>query len=219
MGDLAMKKIIVLTILLAALVLSAINPWPSQLRVWNWTGDNVYFRLSYRGEQKYFLTATHQGNTDTYKYSLFEVARKKYTAEVTACTVTATGTMDLNTNLKLTFTDCDMMRQFYGGLHMGATGFHFYRPGAFWGEPGMEKPNFYQHWDTYKETLEFINFCPGGPPDHCFAGYMKKLKWELWQFQYDLPADYEKDVVYTIIKDECPTWCFDEFPPYPVQLP
>ena len=126
-----MKKLIIFSILLAAIVLSAVNPWPAQLKVWNWTGDNIYFRLSYRGEQKYFLTATPQGNTDTYRFSLFEVARKKYSSEVTACGVTTTGgSMNLNNNLKLTFTDCAMMRQWWRPL--------------YWGEPGMEKPNFYQ---------------------------------------------------------------------------
>lgn len=211
-----MKKIVVLTILLAALVLSAVNPWPAQLRVWNYTGDNVYFRLSYRGVQQYFLTATVAGNTDTRYYSLFEVSRKKYNAEVTACSVTASGTVDLNTNLKLTFVDCDMMRQVAGSFYntpddwnnYWVTGYP-YRPGAFWGEPGMEKPNFYQHWNTTKVLYEWRQ------PNGAWPGYWyektHKLGWEQWQFKYDLPADYEKNVTFYVFKNECPwpgpPWC------------
>ena len=145
-----MKKLIIFSILLAAIVLSAVNPWPAQLKVWNWTGDNIYFRLSYRGEQKYFLTATPQGNTDTYRFSLFEVARKKYSSEVTACGVTTTGgSINLNNNLKLTFTDCAMMRQWWRPL--------------YWGEPGMEKPNFYQDANVYQWNVECEWVFPPAP--------------------------------------------------------
>jgi hypothetical protein len=200
-----LKKLIIFSILLAAIVLSAVNPWPAQLKVWNWTGDNIYFRLSYRGEQKYFLTATPQGNTDTYRFSLFEVARKKYSSEVTACGVTTTGgSINLNNNLKLTFTDCAMMRQWWRPL--------------YWGEPGMEKPNFYQDANTFQENYEYV--CVDVDPTPgvhivCFYrqdwqwtknGWMRERQLEFgnWRFQYDLPKDYEKDVTLWIAKDECP---------------
>ena len=199
-----MKKIVIFSILLAAIVLSAVNPWPAQLKVWNWTGDNIYFRLSYRGEQKYFLTATPQGNTDTYRFSLFEVARKKYKSEVSACGVTTTGSIDLNNNLKLTFTDCAMMRQFWRPL--------------YWGEPGMEKPNFYQDVNVYQWNRECVWVDPPGPiPGHCvfllepqwtefgWKAY-RLLEFENWRFQYDLPKAYDKNVDLVFFKDECPTW-------------
>jgi hypothetical protein len=199
-----LKKLIIFSILLAAIVLSAVNPWPAQLKVWNWTGDNIYFRLSYRGEQKYFLTATPQGNTDTYRFSLFEVARKKYSSEVTACGVTTTGgSINLNNNLKLTFTDCAMMRQWWRPL--------------YWGEPGMEKPNFYQDANVYQWNVECEWVFPPAPLNPvylCFplpdvqwtkSGYAlyRQLEFGNWRFQYDLPADYEKDVDLVFLKDEC----------------
>jgi len=192
-----LKKLIIFSILLAAIVLSAVNPWPAQLKVWNWTGDNIYFRLSYRGEQKYFLTATPQGNTDTYRFSLFEVARKKYSSEVTACGVTTTGgSMNLNNNLKLTFTDCAMMRQWWRPL--------------YWGEPGMEKPNFYQDADIYQDNFECWWINPNTcvwVPDLMWTknGYSfgRWLEFGNWRFQYDLPADYVKDVDLVFFKDEC----------------
>lgn len=175
-----MKKIVVMLILIASILFMAINPWPAKLRVWNYTGDDVFIRLSYRGEQKYFLTATSVGNTSQYHLSLFDVTRKKYNAEVSACNVTATGYMDLNNNLKLTFVECEGMKR--------------YDAPRFWGEPGMEKPNFYQHWDTFKVLYEF---CGGWCQED-----LRKLGWEQWKFQYDLPSSYETEVMFYVAKDE-----------------
>lgn len=182
-----MRKVWLFTILLFALLLSAANPWPSLLRVWNRTGDNVYIRLSQYGTPQYFLTATVKGNTSTYNLSIFEVARKKYTSEVTACGVTAKGTMDMNHNLKLTFTECNMMRQYWRPLYFG--------------EPGMEKPNFYQHWTITKKLAECEEY-PGGW--ECEWEKDHKLGWVQWRFQYDLPKDYEKEVTFWRYKDEFP---------------
>ncbi|MCS6908718.1 MAG: hypothetical protein RML93_12670 [Anaerolineales bacterium] len=124
------KRLIILGVLLAALLLSAADPWPAKLTVWNYTGDNIYFTLKYRGEQKYFLTATPKGNTDDYRKSVFEVTRRKYSATVTACgTTTTSATLDLRKNVMLNFVSCTAMRRLAD---------------KFWGEPRMEKPNFFQ---------------------------------------------------------------------------
>ena len=164
------KRLVLFVILIAAFVLSAVNPWPAVLTVWNLTGDNVYIRLKYCGEQKYFLTATGDSCAQP---TTFDIARKKYSTEVTACGVTATGSMDLRTNLKLTFTDCDSMRQFWTP--------------KYWGEPGMEKPNFYQHWDTAKYV-----WVESAPDVFMKIGDHDLLGWENWQFKYSLPESYEK---------------------------
>lgn|GEM_PF-1225258 len=134
------KRIFVLAFFVVALLLSAVSPWPAKLTIINYTGDNIYIRLSVAGVQKYFLTATPLGNTTTRYVSVFEVERltgdvrelglrRVYVAEVTACGVTRSGTMDIRKNLRLTFTDCRQMVDWT-------------RP-QYWGEPRMEKVNFY----------------------------------------------------------------------------
>jgi hypothetical protein len=159
------KRLVLFVILIAAFVLSAINPWPSVLTIYNWTGDNIYLRLKYCGEQKYFLTA-HGDSCD--QPVTFDLARKKYSAEVTACGVTTTSAkLDMNHNLKLTFTDCDSMRQWWTP--------------KYWGEPSMEKPNFYQDDYTWKSVL--------ADPS------LRRLHWNEWKFKYSLPEDYDKTVI------------------------
>jgi hypothetical protein len=124
-------KRLVILVLLAAFLLSAVSPWPAVLTVVNYTGENIYFRLKYRGEQKYFLTATPEGNSSSYYVSRFDVVRRTYTSnEVTACETTTTwARFDLNNNLRLVFTPCESMKQYWTP--------------KYWGEPGMEKPNFW----------------------------------------------------------------------------
>ena len=126
-----MHRKLIPIVLLVAFLLSAANPWPAVLTVINYTGDNIYFRLKYRGEQKYFLTATSDGNSSSYHVSVFDIIRRTYTGnEVTACDVTTTwARFDLNTNLRLVFTACEAMKQTFTP--------------KYWGEPGMEKPNFW----------------------------------------------------------------------------
>ena len=130
-----MNKRLIILVLLAAFLLSAVSPWPAILTVYNGTGDNIYFRLKYRGEQKYFLTATPEGNSADYHISRFDIVRRTYTGnEVTACaTTTPWARLVLTTNLWLNFTPCESMRQWWTP--------------KYWGEPGMEKPNFYNDGD------------------------------------------------------------------------
>jgi len=145
------KRLVIFGVLLAALLLSAVSPWPSVLTVNNWTGDNIYLTLKYRGEQKYFLTATHVGNSDFYNVSIFDIVRRTYSAQVTACeTTTVWGRMNLNANLRLSFTPCESMKQWWTP--------------KYWGEPGMEKPNF---WNTGVGGVEYT------PPDWGWWGSLK----------------------------------------------
>lgn len=138
-----MKKLVVFAVVLAAVVLSAINPFPAHLTVWNKTEDFVYIRLSYHDVQKYFFTVSPEGNTDTYQLSLYEVTRKLYDMQTIACGEVAEGTLDANKNIKLVFTECDQM-------------YSWWKP-QYWGEPGMEKPNFYEwkEFDFYYQLFQY----------------------------------------------------------------
>ncbi|NMC11855.1 MAG: hypothetical protein GYA34_03125 [Chloroflexi bacterium] len=129
------KRVVIFVVLLAAMLLSATSAWPATLTINNWTGDNVYIKLEKYGVMKYFFTATVEGNTGDRNVSRFDVERKSYTATVTACGTTTTwGRMDLNRNLRLSFTDCDSMKQWWAP--------------KYWGEPSQEKPNFYNDGDN-----------------------------------------------------------------------
>jgi len=154
------KRLLILVVL-AAFVLSAAAPWPAILTVVNYTGGNVYFALKFRGEQKYFLTATPQGNSADYYVSRFDITRRTYSAQVTACDVTTTwGRLNINANLRLVFTDCVSMQQYWTP--------------KYWGEPGMEKPNFYdvdggEHgppWGTWWGSRNWK--CPGTSGTWCY---------------------------------------------------
>ncbi|RCK76954.1 MAG: hypothetical protein ANABAC_3379 [Anaerolineae bacterium] len=106
------KRLIIFGVLLAALLLSAVSPWPAVLTVYNFTGDNVYITLKYRGEQKYFLTATPQGNSADYNVSVFDIVRRTYSAQVTACETTTTwGRLRMASNVRLVFPDCLQMQR------------------------------------------------------------------------------------------------------------
>ncbi len=161
------KRLIIFGVLLAALLLSAVSPWPAVLSVWNYTGGNVYITLNYRGEQKYFLTATPAGNSDTYYLSRFDIVRRVYSAQVTACdTTTEWGRLRMASNVRLVFVDCTAMKQWTA---------------KFWGEPTMEKINFF----VDPAGNEFT------PPDWSWWGgynYKDKAKTaQAFRFLYDLP--------------------------------
>ncbi|MFZ5808937.1 MAG: hypothetical protein ACOY16_06625 [Chloroflexota bacterium] len=163
------KRLVIFGVLLAALLLSAVSPWPATLWVWNFTGDNIYFTLKYRGVQKYFLTATPEGNSPRYYLSTFDIERRQYSAQVTACETTTTwGRMNMLTNLRLTFTPCESMRQFWTP--------------KYWGEPTMEKPNFW-NWAYWTKTTRgnFWQHVPENDP-HYGALY----GWYRFRFLYDV---------------------------------
>jgi hypothetical protein len=165
------KRLVVFAVVLAALLLSAVNPWPAILSVGNYTGANVYFTLKYHGVQEYFLTATPEGNSESWRISKFDIVRKTYSAKVTACDTTTTwGTMRLTRNLWLNFTPCDAMKQWWTP--------------KYWGEPSMEKPNFFT--DGSKEAA---------PPNSTKFGYWWYMSnavqnhdlagWDNYMFLYD----------------------------------
>ncbi|MEN6298454.1 MAG: hypothetical protein ABFD51_00880 [Anaerolineaceae bacterium] len=158
------KRLVIFVVLLAAMLLSATSAWPATLTVWNYTGDNVYIKLSKYGVMKYFLTATVEGNTDDRNLSRFDIERKTYSAEVTACGTTTTwGALDMRQNLRLTFTPCDSMKQWWTP--------------KYWGEPSQEKPNFYND-GSFEWT----------PPDWGWygSGWFKGNDGHAFYFQYDV---------------------------------
>lgn len=164
------KKLVIFVVLLAAMLLSAVGAWPATLTVNNYTGDNVYIKLSKYGVMKYFLTATVEGNSADRNISKFDIERNTYAGEVTACGVTTTwANFNLKTNLRLTFTDCAMMKQFdlleynvcvdeegedvdcflEDGITPNPEVDKTYKlhkkvlTPKYWGEPSIEKVNFY----------------------------------------------------------------------------
>jgi len=162
------KRLIIFGVLLAALLLSAASPFPAVLEIRNYTGDNIYVTLRYRGEQKYFLTATVQGNSGDYNISRFDIARRVYSARITACgTTTSRGRLRMASNVRLVFPDCTAQKQTFSP--------------KFWGEPTQEKVTFF----VDPSGKEF------SPPDGPWWGgrNFKDLKGtkQAFRFLYDLP--------------------------------
>jgi hypothetical protein len=159
------KRVVIFVVLVAAMVLSAVSAWPATLSVYNGTGDNVYIKLSKYGVMKYFLTATVEGNSADRYWSIFDITRKTYSAVVTACdTTTTSGAMDLRTNLRLVFTGCDSMKQWWTP--------------KYWGEPSMEKVNFYNNGTDFEWA----------PPDDGWygSGWFKGDGGHAFYFQYSV---------------------------------
>jgi hypothetical protein len=116
-----MKKLtlILLVVAVLAVALTAAG-WPARLKVINKSEDAVYIRLD---------DVYPQLTTEAYTTKTFTVTKAVYSAEVTACGITASGVMDLRTNLKLNFNPCwNILAQPYRA--------------QFLGEPTMEKPNW-----------------------------------------------------------------------------
>jgi len=176
------KRLIIFGVLLAALLLSAVSPWPAVLTVVNYTGDNIYITLKFRGEQKYFLTATPKGNSETYYVSRFDIVRRRYSATVTACGTTGKGGMNFVSNVRLVFTGCEAMKQWWTP--------------KYWGEPTMEKPNFW-NFGT------FLQHVPENDPHYGWQWYDYRFR-----FQYDVaPAGnlcWNDSAVYPFMFDYCP---------------
>ncbi len=174
------KSKVIFVVLLAAMILSAAGAWPATLTVNNWTGDNVYIKLSKYGVMKYFLTATVEGNTADRYVSRFDITRKTYTAVVTACGVTtSSGQVDLNTNLRLSFTPCDAMKQYWTP--------------KYWGEPSQEKPNFYDGGSLvfFKHGVFYFTDEPGP-----WTGWYKSFSWAGWYA--DTTTDNSFNFLYSV---------------------
>jgi len=127
-----MKKLIGLTIILIILgtLLIAANPWKARLVIINKTEQTIHITMEYPYtwlRAPYIEPDTKNINPKT----VFTIDRDVYkNVEITACGKTAVGTMDLNRNLKLTFTSCDQMIRSDKPQYLG--------------EPSMEKPNWFK---------------------------------------------------------------------------
>lgn len=111
----------VVLVLLLALSAIAASEWKATLTVINNSEEDVYIRLEYPYT---FLRAPAEETTT------FAIERAEYPAIVTYCEITNDGTMDLNTNLRLVFTEC--------------TGLNAPHLPKYMGEPSMEKVNWYR---------------------------------------------------------------------------
>jgi len=116
-----MKKtaIALVVLLILVVILVAANPFPATLTVKNKSDQNVIISMEY----PYSFLVVGPGST-----SKFTIERDVYSGVVTACGKTQSITMDMNHNLKLTFTPCAA----WGNKNAP----------RFPGEPTMEKPNW-----------------------------------------------------------------------------
>lgn len=104
------KTLFVILVLAVAVALMAAAPSftkLARLTVWNRTGSDVKIQLTYTGATPseslhYYLTVK---SSDT--PALFTVERKKFALKYWACGGSASGTLDMLSATKLTFTDCD----------------------------------------------------------------------------------------------------------------
>ena len=111
--------LVITMVVLLAVILVAANSFPATLTVINKTDGNVIISLEYPYS---FLVVKPES---THK---FTIARDTYVSTVTACGETASGTMNLNHNLKLNFTPCAAWGNTSAPKYLG--------------EPTMEKPNW-----------------------------------------------------------------------------
>jgi hypothetical protein len=110
---------LLVAVLLLTMFTIAADAWPATLTVINNSDKDVYIRLEYPYT---FLRAPAE------KTTRFAIERDLYPAVVTYCDLTNDGMMDLNTNLRLVFTEC--------------TGLFSPNLPKFLGERGMEKVNW-----------------------------------------------------------------------------
>ncbi|MCK4976886.1 MAG: hypothetical protein KAS36_08140 [Anaerolineales bacterium] len=129
-----MKKIYIVLIVLAALalLLVAANEWPARLVVRNQTDADVILSLDY----PYSWLVVAPGTTTE-----FHIEKGVYNALVTACGETASGVMDLEHNLKLNFTACDLWANDDTPKYLG--------------EPTMEKPNWFKSPGTAEWRFQY----------------------------------------------------------------
>jgi len=92
----------IIVVVIASLALMAAAPgyWKlAKLTIWNRTDDNVSLSLK-SGDLNYYLTV---GSGEK---SVFTVERTVFRAQYWSCGATKRGSLDMSTNVKLTFTDC-----------------------------------------------------------------------------------------------------------------
>lgn len=125
-----MKKIHIVIIILAvlALLLVAATDWPARLVVRNQTDGDVIISLDYPYSWLVVASGTE---------SEFHIEKDVYNAIVTACGETSSGVMNLEGNLKLNFTRCELWHDTDSKKYLGA--------------PTLEKPN----WNKSPGTAEW----------------------------------------------------------------
>ena len=121
--------VIVVVLSLAALLLVAANPWPARLTVINQTGEEITISMDYPYTWLVVKSEVDPDEEDS-PTTIFTIERDIYEAQVTACGMTAVGRIDMNRNLRLNFTPCEL----------------WFQEGApkFLGEPSQEKPNWFR---------------------------------------------------------------------------
>ena len=110
---------VLLALLVVVVLIVAANPFPATLTVKNKSDHNVIISMEYPYS---FLVVGPKTNKK------FTIERALYSGQITACGKSKSGTMDMNHNLKLTFTPCAA----WGNSSAP----------RFLGEPTMEKPNW-----------------------------------------------------------------------------
>lgn len=112
-----------------ALVLIAANPWPARLTVINQTGEDIYISMEY--PYTWLVVKADDETDDNDKpTTIFTIERDVYDARVIACGMTAVGKIDMNRNLRLNFTPCNLWYQVDTPKYLG--------------EPSQEKPNWFR---------------------------------------------------------------------------
>jgi hypothetical protein len=142
-----MKKLSVLLIvsILATTLLAAVVPAKLvRLEVYNWTGENVYIRLTGQVTGAfYYLTVPPTTRATGYSPKTFTVLTDVYSRTTWACGgVQTTGQYRILKNNRLTFTACGTLPKRWALGNFILVGNVVYQAPNF-GEPSMEKVVFY----------------------------------------------------------------------------
>ena len=128
--------------------MAAANPWKARFKVINQTQQDIYLilksmekdgeyypqlvvrRFNVEKEDEADRVVIDEDDLRANQTTKFTIVKDIYEAEVFACGMRAKGEIDLTRNLKLNFTACDDMAEYW-------------RP-KYHGEPSMEKPNWFK---------------------------------------------------------------------------
>jgi hypothetical protein len=124
---------------LVVLILAAANPWLARLTVINQTGEDIYISMDYPYTWLTVKADDDLGDDEKPK-TIFTIERDVYNARVFACGMTATGKINMDRNLRLNFTPCELWPQTDTPKYLG--------------EPSQEKPNWFRtpgmaEWQFY----------------------------------------------------------------------
>lgn len=172
------KRIILLTftilIVFSLVFTAAANPWKARFKVRNQTEQDIIIILvpiEEEGEYYSQLVVPAYNVEDENEAARaikdieelrenqstkFTIERSLYEAEVFACGMRAKGTIDLTRNLKLNFTPCEDMAEYWRKKYHG--------------EPSMEKPNWFKG-----PGMSEWRFVYGVPPESLDWEYVDDL--------------------------------------------